>query len=158
MWSSPLPDYHKFLPQLMLSSLTVWASFLPSDLSGIDPGGPPWLACLISFQFPHSFIGQSPHINIYCTLLKFCLITDWIFCFVNYFSVTENAVILILKMYSRNFDPVSSEHHESITSYITRLPDFRLNIGCRKGITTLDGIGIYRTNFFNWGRGGRNKN
>ncbi len=75
--SSPIAPLSCFWPLLTWLSLPVWLSREPSELNGLNSDSPPWLAWKVPLEFPlESFLGQSLHVDIYCTLLKFCTITD----------------------------------------------------------------------------------
>ncbi len=91
---------------------------------------------------------------VYSNLLIKCFVID-------YLSILNNIVwllfvILILKMYSKYFDPIINNHlwvnkHHTCT----RLAYFHLSIGFWRPNATRNVIGICKTNFSGWGQWGQ---
>ncbi len=75
-WALWPPFSSVFWLPLKRLSLPVWLSWEPSDPSGLEPDGPPWIVCKFPLESPReSFVGRPLHIFIYFVHCKFfCLL------------------------------------------------------------------------------------
>ncbi len=168
-WQSPLT----FMQFVHLTS--PWASFGGRSLIII------YCASIVCVSFCDGYHTFCSSISRFCTVQFFCstishldLIQLSFLCSVKFISSMLVSVnfqfssivwlllsILILEIYSRYFNPVPSEQHlhsKSINTIIQYkiFTWFRLSIACSEGHSPKRyEIGIYGTNFSDWGWGGR---
>jgi hypothetical protein len=128
-WSSLLPDHHEnrliWADHCSCGSASIWLSWEPSDLSGLNPDSPPWLARKSPFEFPLRVICMTVSANV-----DFLLIIDWTFCLVIIFQLLSLLYFWSWKCVPGISIPkldTSSATSSQQTSYITRLTYFRLS-------------------------------